>query len=148
VPVIEICVRKEEKDRFRRVYSILTNWTQKDQVTPAPKGRECVQINENKMNVSIYSILMKRTQKLRIMSTRGMGNCVRKGESKKKVQVYCVLTKRTQKDQDRLASADGNCVQFALLGCYNEYIVLYESGRRFSLGMRICFTLLMIQGGI
>lgn len=84
-----------------QVYCILTNWTQKDQVMPAPKGRECVQINENKMNAS----------------------------------VYCILTNWTQKDQDRLASADGNCVQFALLGCYNEYIVLYESGRRFSLGM-------------
>ena len=58
-PVIGICVRREEKDRFRRVYSILTNWTQKDQVTLAPKGRECVQINENKMNASVYCILAK-----------------------------------------------------------------------------------------
>ena len=102
---------------------------------PAPKGRNCVQINEKKMNVSVYSILTNWTQKVPETGAGQLWICVQKVNNQGKVKVYSILTKWTQKDQDRRASADGNCVQFALLGCCNEYFVLYESGHRSSLGM-------------
>ena len=84
---------------------------------PAPKGRNCVQINEKKMNVSVYSILTNWTQKVPETGAGQLWICVQKVNNQGKVKVYSILTKWTQKDQE---------VSFTFLstGSYENDVVL------------------------